>query len=187
VPGVVLDAPFVVPVPGRVPHGEPLGVVPGVFVVLGLTVDGCAVLPGVAVFGEVGPGTLVLGVLLGDVELGDVEPGDVCPGAVCGVAVPACGVAVLAGGVAVPAGGVAGEPGVELCPALLEPPAGAVPPGAACATAQLAQHKTIDSNVSFRDDMFKTSRRFNLIYSSFLVTPDKAIIWSPSHFQYRRL
>jgi hypothetical protein len=162
VPGVVLDAPFVVPVPGRVPHGEPLGVVPGVFVVLGLTVDGCVVLPGVAVLGAVGPGTLVLGLLLGDVELGDVEPGDVCPGAVCGVAVPACGVAVLAGGVAVPAGGVAGEPGVELCPALLEPPAGAVPPGAACATAQLAQHKTTDSNASFRDDIFKTSRRFNL-------------------------
>ena len=64
------------------------------------------------------------------------------------------------------AGGVAGEPGVELCPALLpEPPAGAVPPGELWATAQLAQPNTTDSNISFRDDISNTSRRFE--YSSF--------------------
>jgi hypothetical protein len=54
--------------------------------------------------------------------LGEAEPGVVCPGVGCGVAVPAGGVAVLADG-------VAGEPGVKLCPALLEPPAGGAPPG----------------------------------------------------------
>ena len=36
------DAPFIVPgvVLGNVPHGEPLGVVPGVVEVFGLTVEG---------------------------------------------------------------------------------------------------------------------------------------------------
>jgi hypothetical protein len=153
--GVVPDG--VLAVPGKVPQGEPLGEVPGVFVVLGLTVEGCVVLPGVGGLGELDAGAVVFGV-----PLGGVEPGVVCPGMVCGVTVPVGGVAVLAGGVAVPAGGAAGEPGVELCPALLEPPAGAAPPGELWATAQLAQHNTTDSNVSFRDDMFKTSGRFEL-------------------------
>lgn len=157
VPGMVLDAPFVVP--GNVPQGEPFGM-PGVFVVFGLTVEGCVVFPGVAGL-ELDPGALVFGVPLGEVD---------CPGVVCGVAVLAggvavlaSGVAVLAGGVAVPAGGVAGEPGVELCPALLEPPAGAVPAGAAWATAQLAQHSRTHSNASFGDNMFKTSTSFELL------------------------
>ncbi len=113
--GAETDGPFAVP--GKVPQGELLGDVPGVFGELGSTVDGCVVLPGVKVLGDVDPGVEVFGV-----PLGEVEPG-VCPGVVCGVAVPTGGVAVLAGGVAVLAGGVAGEPGVEFCPALLlEPP-----------------------------------------------------------------
>jgi hypothetical protein len=61
---------------------------------------------------------------------------------------------VRAGGVAVLAGGVAGEPGVELCPAELEPPAGAAAPAELCATAQLPQHKTIDNNASLFDMCF---------------------------------
>src|SRR6202140_4706954 len=103
-----------------------LGEVPEVFGVLGLAVDGCVVLPGVELFGDVDPGVVVFGVPLGEV-----------PGVVCGVAVPAGGVAVLAGGVAVLAGGVAGEPGVEVCPELLlEPPAGAPPPAELWAIAE---------------------------------------------------
>lgn len=138
------EVPFALPVP----QGELLGDVPGVFGVLGLTVDGCVVLPGVALFGDVDPGVVGLGV-----SLGEAEPG-ACPGLVCGVAVPACGVAALAGGVAVLAGGVAGEPEVELWLApLLEPPEGAPAPAELWATAQLPQHNTTDSNISFRDDM----------------------------------
>lgn len=142
--------------PGRVPQGEPLGELPGLFGVLGLMVDGCVVLPGVGLAGVFEPGTVVFGVPLGDVD----------PGVVCGVAVPAGGaavlaggVAVLAGGVAVPAGGVAGDPGVEDCPALPEPLAGGAPPeGAVCATAQVAQHSTTDSNASLD---------FNIRFKSF--------------------
>src|SRR6202158_3001624 len=123
--------PWAVPVP----QGELLGEVPGVFGVLRLAVDGCVVLPGVELFGDVDPGVVVFGVPLGEV-----------PGVVCGVAVPAGGVAVLAGGVAVLAGGVAGEPGVELCPELLvEPPAAAPPPAELWAIAQLPQHNTTRS------------------------------------------
>jgi hypothetical protein len=166
--GVEPDAPLAVP--GKVPQGEPLGEVPGVFVVLGFTVDGCVALPGVGVVGEFEPGTVVFGV-----PLGAVDP-------VCGVAVPAGGVAVLAGGVAVLAGGVAGEPGVEVCPALLEPPAGAAPPGELCATAQLAQHKTTDSNVSFRDDMSKDLQTLKNFYSSMPTRED----WKVSGVCLRR-
>lgn len=152
VPGFELDDPAfgVVPVvplalPGKVPQGDPLGEPPGLFGVLGLIVEGCVVPPGVGVAGDVDPGTVVFGVPLD-------EEGD--PGAfgVCGVV---CGVAVPAGGVAVPAGGVAGEPGVELCPAEAEPLGGTAPPeGVLCATAQLAQHNTTDSNVSFLVDIY---------------------------------
>jgi hypothetical protein len=67
------EAPVVPAVPGMVPHGEPLGVVPGAVVVFGFTVEGCVLLPGVAGFVELAPGTL--------------EPAP-------GVAVPAGGVAV---------------------------------------------------------------------------------------------
>jgi hypothetical protein len=129
--------------------------------VLGLTVEGCVV-PGVAELGELDPGALVFGV-----PLGEVDPGVVCAGGVVcpGVAWP--GVVwgpVPVGGFTLPVGGVAVEPGAELCPALLDPPAGAAPPGAAWATAQLAQHNTTESNVSFRDDI--STPPSNLNYSS---------------------
>jgi hypothetical protein len=152
--GVGFDDPFAVP--GSVPQGDPLGEPPGLFGVLGLIVDGWVVPPGVGLVGELEPGTVVFGV-----PPGEVEPGVVCGEAVPagGVAVPAGGVAVLPGGVAVLAGGVAGDPGVgdpgvEVCPADPGLPAGGAPPeGAACATAQLAQHSTADSNASFDVDI----------------------------------
>ena len=124
--------------PGRVPHGE----LPGLFGVFGLTVDGCVVRPGVGLVGVVEPGTVVFGV-----PLGEVDPG------IVSCVVPARGVAVPAGGVAVPAGGVAGEAGVEVCPALREPPAGGAPPdGAVCASAKLP-HNTTDNNVNLDFDI----------------------------------
>lgn len=156
--GVEPDVPFAEP--GNVPHGDPLGVVPGVFVVLGLTVEGCVV-PGVAGLGELDPGALVFGV-----PLGEIDPGVVCPGVVGVVVWPGlvCD-AVPVGGFTLPVGGVAVEPGAELCPALLDPPAGAAPPGAAWAIAQLAQHNTTAINVSFRDDISRPPS--DLDYSSF--------------------
>lgn len=48
-------------VPGNDPHGEPLGAVPGVFGAFGFIVEGCVLLPGVAGFGEVEPGTVPVG------------------------------------------------------------------------------------------------------------------------------
>lgn len=119
-PGVPLLA------PGNVPQGEPLGEPPGLFGGLGFTVDGCVVLPGVGLAGEFDPGTVPFGV-----PFGVVDPGVVC-----------C--------VVLPPGGVTGEPGVEVFPVLPALPAGGTPPeGAACATAQLAQHNTTKSNPSF--------------------------------------
>ena len=140
------DVPLVVP--GTVPHGEPLGEPPGLFGVLGLMVEGCVVLPGVGLAGEFAPGTVAFGF-----PLGELVPGVAWGVPTGGVAVPAGGVAVPAGGVAVRAGGVAGEAGAELCPAVPEPPAGAPPEGALCATAQLPQHNTTESNANFGDDM----------------------------------
>jgi hypothetical protein len=91
-----------VPAPlGRVPHGDPLGIVPGVLVEFGFTVEGDVLVPGVAGAGEFAPGMLP-----GEVEFGDDPLGLPC-GVVCGAAACAGGVAVLAGGVAVWAGGVA--------------------------------------------------------------------------------
>jgi hypothetical protein len=69
---VEADGPLALP--GEVPQGEPLGELPGAFVALGLTVEGCVVLPGAGLFGDE-PGAVVFGV-----PLGDVEPGVVCPG-----------------------------------------------------------------------------------------------------------
>jgi hypothetical protein len=43
-------------VTGKGPHGEPVGLVPGLF---GFTVEGCVLLPGVGGFGEFEPGTVV--------------------------------------------------------------------------------------------------------------------------------
>ena len=143
--GVEPDAPLAVS--GKVPHGEPLGEVPGFVEVLGLTVDGCVLVPGVGAFGEFEPGTVVFGV-----PLGDVDPGVVCGLPVGGVVVPVCAEVLPVGGFTEPVGGADGE-AVELCPALLEPPAGAAARGALCATAQLAQHNTTESKLSFRDDI----------------------------------
>lgn len=179
--GVELDAPSAVP--GKLPHGEPLGVVPGFVVVLGLTVEGCVGVPGVGGFGEFEPGTACgvavpaggVAVLAGGVAVSAggvaalaggvaVPAGGVAVPAggvavpIGGVAVPAGGVAVLAGGVAVVAGGaavraggVAGEPAVDLW-----------------AKDQLAQHSTIESNVSFRDNIFRTSRDENRLSATSL-------------------
>jgi len=82
---------------GSVPHGEPLGLVPGVLGVFGFTVEGCVLLPGVAGFVELDPGTP-------EGELGVAVPAG-------GVAVPAGGVAGLAGGVAELLGGGMAVPG----------------------------------------------------------------------------
>ena len=53
----VFDDPGVPVVSGKVPQGEPLGLVPGVFDVFGFTVEGCVSVPGVAGFVEFEPGT----------------------------------------------------------------------------------------------------------------------------------
>lgn len=137
--------------PGKVPHG-PLVEFPELFGLFGFAdgevLPGVVVDPGVEDRGVAEPGVVVFGV-----PLGEGEPGVVWGVPAGGVAVPAGGVAVLAGGVAVPAGGVA-APGVELCPAVPEPPAGAAPPaGALCATTQPVQHKITDSNASFVIDI----------------------------------
>jgi len=64
VPGVdgdpeLLDPAFgVEPLPGKVPQGDPLGVVPGAVDVFGFTVDGRVLLPRVAGFVEFDPGTV---------------------------------------------------------------------------------------------------------------------------------
>jgi hypothetical protein len=151
--GAEPDAPFAVP--GMVPHGEPLGDVPGLFGLLGFTVEGWVVFPGAEGLVGFEPGALAFGV-----PLDEDAPGLVCPGAVCGAVAPV-------GGLTAPVGGAVGEPGVELCPALLEPPAGCAPPAELLpaelwATAQLAQHNTTHSKVSFRDDMSNASRRCKL-------------------------
>ncbi|HEY6764190.1 MAG TPA: hypothetical protein VI386_05415 [Candidatus Sulfotelmatobacter sp.] len=106
-------------VPGKDPQGEPLGEVPGVLEVFGFTVEGCVLLPGVGLFGELEPGTVpgVEGFVVLPVE---PVPAPGVEGEVWGVAVPAGGVAVPGRGLAVPAGGVAvpeggvAVPGVEL-------------------------------------------------------------------------
>ena len=84
-------------VPGKVPHGEPLGVVPGVLEVFGFTVDGCVLLPGVAGLVEFEPGTV------------DEEPGVEVPVG-GGVEVP------VGGGVEVPVGGAADPVGKVAVP-----------------------------------------------------------------------
>jgi hypothetical protein len=93
VPVFGVEEPGVPVVFGNVPHGDPLGLAPGVLGVFGFTVEGCVLLPGVAGFAEFDPGTL-------EGELGVAVPAG-------GVAVPAGGVAGLAGGVAELGGGVA--------------------------------------------------------------------------------
>jgi hypothetical protein len=169
-PGLEVELDVPLAVPGNVPQGDPAGDVPlevPVFVVPVFVVDD--ELPaGVVVFGEVEPGMVVFGVPVGELDVGVLGfCGDACGVAVPvgdvgvpadGVAVPAGGVAVLAGGVAVLAGGVAGEPGVELCPEVVELPAGCAPPvGVPCDMAQLAQPKITDSSVIFDFVIFSHS------------------------------
>lgn len=162
--GAVPELPSVVP--GKVPQGLPLGEPPGVFGLLGLTVEGCVGVPGVGVAGEFDPGTVGFGV-----PLGEKDPGEFGFCGAAGVAVCAGGVAGLAGGVAVPAGGVAGAPGVEFCPAVLELAAGGVPAdGTLCATAQLAQQTTINNNVIFRVNIFKPLLGFSMTSNSVSMT-----------------
>ena len=52
--------------PGSVPHGDPLGIVPGLFVVSGFTVEGDVLVPDVAGAGEFDPGMLPGEVAFGD-------------------------------------------------------------------------------------------------------------------------
>jgi hypothetical protein len=110
--------------PESVPHGNPLGVVPGVFVVFGLTVEGDVLVPDVAGAGEFDPGALS-----GEVAFGDDPFARLC-GVVSGV-----GVAVAAGGVAVWPGGVAVWAG------------GVAVPGEPWDIVQLAQQQSMDNNV----------------------------------------
>ena len=114
--------------PGNVPHGEPLGEVPGVVELFGVTVEGCVGVAGVGVAGEVAPGT---------VPAGGVA---VLPG---GVAGDACGVAGCPCGVAVPPGGIAGAVWVEVWPGVLAPAAGR------CAAAHVAQPSITDKMANF--------------------------------------
>jgi hypothetical protein len=133
-------------VPGKVPHGEPLGDVPGVVAVFGFTVEGCVLLPGVGFVVEFDPG-IVPGVGFEGLVVfaGDPDPAPGVDGVVCGVAVPAGGVAVLAGGVAVPGGGVA-VPGVAVRPAA---PGLPVAEPALWATTQAEQQRRTNSIANF--------------------------------------
>lgn len=81
-------------VPGKGPHGEPFGLVPGVFGLFGFTVEGCVFPPGVGGFGEFEPGA--------------VE-------GVFGVVAPVGGFTGVVGGFVEPVGGVV-VPGVWACP-----------------------------------------------------------------------
>ena len=127
-------------------------VVSGV-VLFGFVVPGFVV-PGVVLFGVVVPGFVVPGAVPFGVVVPGVVPGlDGEPGVVWGFVLPAGGVAVLPGGVAVPAGGVA-APGVDVCPLVPDPPAGADPPeGELWASTQLPQHKTTNNSEIFVIDI----------------------------------
>ncbi len=59
--------------PGSVLHGDPLGLVPGLFVLFGFTVEGDVLVPGVAGAGEFEPGMLP-----GEVAFGDDPFGPLC-------------------------------------------------------------------------------------------------------------
>jgi len=56
-PALGVGAPGEPAEPGMVEQGEPLGPVPGAVVVFGFTVEGCVLLPGLAGFVELAPGT----------------------------------------------------------------------------------------------------------------------------------
>ena len=136
--GLLADPPAAPGVPGKFPHGPPLGLLPGF--VFGLIVEGVVPLPGVGGFVEFEPGTVdgvvEFGVVeLGLVEFGVAELGDVLPG----------GVAVV-------------PPGVWLCPAPPELPVGELPPaGALCAISHVAQNRSVESKVNLVADIWKAS------------------------------
>ena len=138
--------------PGSVPHGDPLGVVPGLFVVFGFTVEGDVLVPGVAGAGEFDPGMLPGEVAFGDDPFGPLC-GDVC-GVVCGVAGCADGVAFAAGGVAVWAGGVAVRAG------------GVAVPGELWAIVQLAQQQSTNNNLIIFADINLVSKTDSLVLRS---------------------
>jgi hypothetical protein len=116
------------PAPGRVPQGEPLGVVPGVVEVFGFTVDGCVLVPGVGGVVEFDPGT---------------APGVVAPvGGGVGLLVGGA-VVVLVGGLAV----------LGACAVLPAAPAGAVAPAERCATAQVVQPRIRERKISLAMDI----------------------------------
>src|SRR5437763_721626 len=129
-PPEVDDPAFALPDPGRFPQGDPLGVVPGAAEVFGFAVDGC--------------------ILPAD-EAGFVgfEPG--VPGG--GGTEPVGGaVGLLVGGGGVVEGVV--PLGVWLCRADAELPAVELPPaGALWATTQVAQKRSMATNVSFLVDI----------------------------------
>jgi hypothetical protein len=113
------------PAPGIVPHGDPLGVVPGAVVLFGFTVAGRVLLPAVGGLVEFEPG----------IAEGDVEP-------VGGAAVlPVGGAVVLpvGGAVVVLVGGADCD-----CPAVLPALPAAVPPAACCATTHVVQPSTTE-------------------------------------------
>jgi hypothetical protein len=144
--------------PGSVPHGDPLGVVPGLFVVFGFTVEGDVLVPEVAGAGEFDPGMLPGEVALGDDPFGRLC-GDIC-GVVCGVAGCADGVAVAGGGVAVWAGGVAvWAGGVAVWAGGVAVWAGGVDvPGELWAIVQLAQQQSMNNNVIIFADINLASK-----------------------------
>ncbi|MGA8540788.1 MAG: hypothetical protein WB566_14895 [Terriglobales bacterium] len=55
-PGLLVDPPVAPGVPGKVPHGEPVGLFPGF--VFGFTVEGVVLVPGVDGLVEFAPGTV---------------------------------------------------------------------------------------------------------------------------------
>lgn len=129
---------------GAVVFGLAFGLVPFGFVWLGVSLGVC---PFIFPLGLVVPGVVVFGF---------VVPGFVVPGV------------APVGGLTEPVGGGGGvvAPGVRdwpLCPAapVAEPagaePAEPAPAGAACATIQVAQSKTTESNVTFFIDIMEAS------------------------------
>lgn len=133
---------------GLVPLGFVWSVVPLGLCPLGFSLVPLGfVVPGFPVFGFVVPEVPVLGVV--GVAPGFVVPG-VCP--VGGFTEP------VGGGVGVAAPGVRDWPLCPAAPVAVPPgaePAEPAPPGAACATTQVAHSKTTESKVRFLIDMME--------------------------------
>lgn len=112
--------------------------------------------------GESGVLGLVFGVVPGVAPFGFVVEGCVEPGAVelPDPAFPVGGAVLLpvGGAVELPVGGAEGDdcPGVAELPLCAAPPGAAPPPPApACAISQVPQHKIIDNNISFLEDILR--------------------------------